>query len=116
MECILRAKITFNNRKQIMKYEHENRFRQNRRPSFMQRIVNGLYNSKNRLVHNFSVQHAWFILGVIFVIYGAFNLFFYGFFGSILSIAGGGLIVYSSIHNFGGWFYTKQAMKRLFFR
>jgi len=91
--------------------DYSKRFRQNKRkPSLSQRIVNGFYNLKV----NFSVAHAWFILGVIFVMYGGYNLFMYGHFGSLLSIACGGLITHQSIKQFGGWYSTKRAMINLF--
>jgi hypothetical protein len=54
-------------------------------------------------MHPSKLNKIWLILGLVFVGLGLYNLLSYGYLGSLLTIAIGGLVVYTSVYNMGGW-------------
>lgn len=59
------------------------------------------------------IQYAWLALGVVFGIVGLVGLLG-GNFMSILTIAISALIIWSTLHNFGGWENFKYDFKARF--
>lgn len=55
------------------------------------------------MMHPAKLNKIWLILGIIFVIMGGYNLIMYHYLGSLLTIAIGALVVYTSVYNMGGW-------------
>jgi hypothetical protein len=54
-------------------------------------------------MHPAKLNKIWLIVGLIFIGLGLYNLVMYHYFGSLLTIAIGGLVVYTSAYNMGGW-------------
>lgn len=55
------------------------------------------------MMHPSKLNKIWLILGVIFIGLGGYNLFVHGHVSSLLTIAIGALVVYTSVYNMGGW-------------
>lgn len=50
-----------------------------------------------------NINHAWLLLGIIFILFSGPTLIFHPGINSAISVACGLLISYASIKNLGGW-------------
>lgn len=54
-------------------------------------------------MHPAKLNKLWLVLGLIFVALGLYNLFAHQHLFSLLTVAIGALVVYTSVYNMGGW-------------
>lgn len=66
------------------------------------------------MMHPAKLNKIWLLVGVIFVLMGVYNVYTYKSIGSLLTIVIGGLVVYTSVYNMGGWSAAWRDIKRMF--
>jgi len=66
------------------------------------------------MIHPSKLTKIWFLLGAIFLGIGAYNVLWNGHISSLLTVAVGGLIIYSSAYQMGGWWASWYEIKAMF--
>jgi len=66
------------------------------------------------MIHPSKLTKIWFLLGLIFLGIGSYNVLWHGHISSLLTVAVGGLIMYSSAYQMGGWWASWYEIKAMF--